>query len=389
LNEALKWAKENEDWIIDLRRTFHTYPELTGKEISTNKRIREYLLKLSIDFLAPEDNITIARITSDEKSGFHAAIRADTDALPIDEGTSISYSSKNPGVMHACGHDAHIAMGLAAARFFKENPHTFKGTVSIIFQPAEEGGGGAQEVIDTGTIDSVTSFFGIHVWPDLPLGTISVRSGPNCASTDDFEVKIKGRSGHAAHPDKGVDPIPVAAQIISAFQNIVTRRVSPLDSCIISVCNMHSGNSWNIIADSAYMQGTIRAFSDDVRNTIVEHMDKIVSNYCDVYGCKGELIVNAITPAVINDDALTKIGEEAVFVSAGDEALRAITPAMIGDDFALYKNIAPICYAFLGVSSDDYGNVPLHNEKFTMDERALAIGVSWLVNCVILSANKH
>ncbi len=385
-----KWVVQNKEWLISVRRKFHMYPEITGKEYNTNKLIREYLNNLKIDFIAPSDNITIAVLKSENKSGLVTGLRADTAALNVNENTGLSFSSKKPGYMHACGHDAHIAMALGAAKYFKENPKDFAGTLKIIFQPAEEGGGGAKQVINTGLVDDVSAFFGLHVWADLPIGKMSVTPGPNCAGTDKFSVKVYGAGGHAAYPDKCIDPVPVLAEIILAFQTIVSRKVSSVDNCVLSICSIDAGNSWNVIADNGELNGTIRTFSDNSRQSIINFMQNIVNHVSMAHGCRGELEVDNKTTAVINDEKLAKIGIKACEAFLGKDSLRTIPKAMIGDDFALYRTIAPSCYGFLGVSNDENKNYPLHHQCFTLDENALIIGTAWLANCItIFSSEKE
>ncbi len=383
---AYDWALKNNDWLVSVRRRFHMYPETAGNEQNTNKIIRQYLKELNVNFIAPSDNITIAVLNSNNNSDLVTALRADTDALKVNENTGLSFSSKNPGCMHACGHDFHITMGLGAAKYFKENPNSFSGTLKIVFQPAEEGGGGAKQVIDTGLVNDVEAFFGLHVWPDLPIGKMNVKPGPNCAGTDKFTVKVYGAGGHAAYPDKCVDPVPVLAEIITAFQTIVSRKVSSMDNCILSVCSVTAGNSWNIIADEGELNGTIRTFSDNSRENIIKFMQSIVIHISKAHECKGELKVSNKTTAVINDEKLAEIGIKASEDVLGKDSIRAISPAMIGDDFALYRSIAPSCYGFLGVSNNK--NYPLHHQRFTPDENALAIGTAWLADCITIFSNE-
>ncbi|MDO5022731.1 MAG: M20 family metallopeptidase [Eubacteriales bacterium] len=388
MNNIYKWAIDNKDWLIAVRRKFHMYPELTGKEYNTNLLIRQYLDELNVSYTAPADNITIAVLDSTNKSDVVTAIRSDTDALAVNENTGLPFSSKNAGCMHACGHDAHITMGLGAAKYFKENPTSFLGTLKIIFQPAEEGGGGAQQVINTGLVNDVNAFFSLHVEPYLPTGKMSIKPGPNCAGTDRFKAMVYGVGGHAAHPDKCVDTVPALAEIISAFQTIVSRKVSPMDNCVLSICNVHAGNTWNVIAGEAKLEGTIRTFSDDTQQKITSLMQKMVENISAAHGCRGTLEVNNITIALINDEKLTNIGIDASKTFLGEDALINTPPAMIGDDFAMYRSIAPSCYGFLGVSSEESKNYPLHHQSFMLDENALPIGTAWLANCISIFSTK-
>lgn len=377
--QAVKhWLKENESWIIETRRLFHQYPELSREEKETNRRIREILSEYSVDFLAPSDTITIATIGKLSLKST-VAFRCDTDALNITENTGLSFASKNQGVMHACGHDAHIAIGLATARCLKYFENELQQRVYVIFQPAEEGERGAQAVIDTGLINDVQQFYGLHVWPDLPVGTIGLKKGSIFSGTDKITIKLCGKSGHAAAPDTAQDTIAATGALLQSLQHIISRFISPKEAGVITIGKIQAGNRWNIIADQTLIEGTVRVVEPSVREVILKHIEEMTHLIAQAHRCEGKFQLDVLSSIIINDEELTLNASEAAALA--DIQVVQVPAQMVGDDFSEYSQIASGCYVLLGVQSEDSEYYPLHHGKFCLNEKGLIHGVAWF--CVL------
>lgn len=380
MDKRLEWMRGHADEINEIRELFHREPELSRHEFKTNERIRAYLDKWGVEYLAPESNITIALLKG-AKDGPVTAFRCDTDALSVTELTGADFASRVPGVMHACGHDTHITMGLAAARYLSLHPETFSGTVKVIFQPAEEGEGGARAVIATGLVNDVSRFFGLHVWPHLPVGAMGLIAGAVCSGTDKMTIRVKGVGGHGACPDKCRDAVVAAAAVVSNLQTIVARNVPPMKTAVLSIGTIHAGTRWNVIADEAVMTGTMRTLDLEAREIMTRRMEEVVEYTCRAQGCTGEVTVENLHGIVINDETVTRFARDAAVLVLGGGAVDA-EPAMIGDDFSMYSAIAPACYAFLGCTKPGDKNIyPLHHGCFLPDKEALLYGAAWLCAC--------
>lgn len=283
-------AEGIEQKLVDIRRHLHQYPELSHEEFETTAYIRRRLEEEEIR-IATQFDLKTGLIA--EVGGLHGgpviALRADIDALPIQEETGLPYASKTPGNMHACGHDFHTAAILGAAFLLKEKEHELLGTIRFVFQPAEEKAAGARKVLQSGALDGVRAIYGMHNKPDLPVGTIGIRPGPLMAAADGFLVELEGIGSHAAVPEASVDPIVAAAQLVTALQSIVSRNVSPLESAVISVTRLNSGTAWNVIPETAVLDGTVRTFDEKVRNRVVERFGEIVNGVAAAYGTKASL----------------------------------------------------------------------------------------------------
>ncbi len=378
-NDYLALANGYAQELMDMRRTLHMYPEAMHHEVETNRRIREFLDQHGIAHLSPAENITVAVLPGDH-GGKVAGIRCDTDALEVVEQSDVPFRSTRPGMMHACGHDGHTAMGLFAARMLHERRAGRAGTVKLIFQPAEEGGKGALKVIDTGAADDVQAFFALHVWPTLPTGQLLVSPGPVCASTDRFTVKITGAGGHGAYPERSADALAAAAALVTQLQHVVSRFVPAMEPCVVSVCSFHAGNRWNVIAGEAGLEGTVRTFSNDIRDQVLARMEEVAHHVAQAHRCTAELTLFSICGPIINDEAMATLAAESAREVFGQSSVHPQAPSMIGDDFAEFSAIAPGAYAFLGIASPDgmLGQRPLHHQQFSLDENALPLGAAWL-----------
>ena len=365
--------------IREIRQYLHTNPELSGKEYKTTEFIKKFLTEHDIKILPfTLKTGVIAEIGEGEKI---VALRADIDALPINEMTDYPYKSQNDGVMHACGHDFHTASLLGAAKILKEREKELKGRVRLIFQPAEEINAGAREVISSGVLEEVSAIAGIHNKPDLPLGTIGIKSGPLMAAVDRFEVKINGTGTHAAAPQNGNDPIVTASQIVTSIQSIVSRYVSPADMAIISVTRISGGNTWNVIPESVEMEGTMRTFKKSVQERIKKLFAQVVKNYTEAFEQKYEILWGDSHPFVDNDEMLAKlIGEE---VSAfADVKVPEMTTG--GEDFSFYQGKVPGLFAFIGTGCP----YEWHNPAFQIKDEALYFSINYYIAAVDVMLKK-
>lgn len=374
--------------IVQWRRDFHRFPELGFKERRTSTAIAEKLTAWGIPHQTGiAQTGIVARITGKRK-GHHKvlAIRADMDALPIQEENIVNYRSQIDNMMHACGHDGHTAIALGTAKYLWEHRDDFSGTVKIIFQPAEEGPGGAKPMIEAGVLanPTVDAIIGLHLWNNLPLGTVGVRSGALMAATEFFHCKITGRGGHGALPQQTIDSILVAAQVVNAIHTIVARNVSPLESAVISIGEFHAGSAVNVIADSAKLSGTVRYFNPEVGMKIASRLEEVIAGVCASHGATYDLQYHKLYPAVINDYAIAELVRSvAENVIETPEGIVPECQTMGGEDMSFFLEAVPGCYFFLGSANPDKGLAyPHHHPRFNFDETALATGVEIFVRCV-------
>lgn len=357
--------------LISIRRNLHEHPELSYEEFETTKAIKNWLEEKNITIINSSLETGVIAEISGNNSGPLIAIRADIDALPIQEETNLPYASKIHGKMHACGHDFHTASIIGAAYLLKEKESSLNGTVRFIFQPAEESSNGACKVIEVGHLHGVQAIFGMHNKPDLPVGTIGIKDGPLMAGVDRFEIEIHGVGTHAAVPDAGVDPIVASSQIVMALQTIVSRNISSSHNAVVSVTNIHSGNTWNVIPEKATLEGTVRTFQAETREKIPALMKRIIQGVSDALGVKTEFRFYPGPPAVHNDTSLTNLSTQV----AEKMNLNIIspTPLMAGEDFSFYQQEIPGSFVFMGTS----GTHEWHHPAFTVDERALPISAEF------------
>ncbi|TNP08107.1 M20 peptidase aminoacylase family protein [Bacillus pacificus] len=359
------------DQLISIRRNLHKNPELSYEEFETTKAIKNWLEEKNITIINSSLETGVIAEISGNSNGPLIAIRADIDALPIQEETNLSYASKIRGKMHACGHDFHTAAIIGAAYLLKEREPSLNGTVRFIFQPAEESSNGACKVIEAGHLHGVQAIFGMHNKPDLPVGTIGIKDGPLMAGVDRFEIEIHGVGTHAAVPDAGVDPIVASSQIVMALQTIVSRNISSSHNAVVSVTNIHSGNTWNVIPEKAILEGTVRTFQAETREKIPALMERIIKGVSNALGVKTEFHFHSGPPAVHNDEILTHLCTQ----TAQEMSLDVITPtpSMAGEDFSFYQQHIPGSFVFMGTS----GTHEWHHPSFTVDERALPISAEY------------
>ncbi len=369
--------KKYKDEVIRLRRDFHMHPELGFEENRTSGIVRDYLNDLGIETRVMAKTGVVGEINNGGNK--RIAIRADMDALPINEENDVPYCSIYPGKMHACGHDAHTAMLLVTAKILSQME--FEGNIRFIFQPAEEGLNGARKMVEEGAIDGVDSIFGLHVWANLPSGNIAISPGPVLANVDLFRVVIKGKGGHGASPHETVDPIVASSYIISSLQSIVSRNVDPMKSAVITVGKINGGTAFNIIPENVEFEGTVRTFDEDVHNLIEKRISELIENEARAFGAKGKIEYKHLNYATVNDERLAIIGRR---VAARIMNVVEQEPDMGGEDFSEYARIIPGLFAFLGTRNEEKGIIyPHHNPRFNVDEDALIYGVVFEVNMAI------
>lgn len=365
------------DKLVSYRRELHRNPELSEKEFETTKRISKWLTDAGINILDyPLKTGVIAEIKG-EKQGPTIALRADIDALPIKEATGLEFASENTGVMHACGHDFHTTSILGAAILLNERKSELNGNVRIIFQPSEENAQGAEKIFNLGVLDNVEAIFGFHNKPDLPVGTIGIKSGSLMASVDRFEIDVIGVGGHAGMPQNCVDPIVIGSKIITGLQSIISRGLSSFDNAVISVTRFQSGNTWNVIPEKSEIEGTVRTFQNEARELIPTLMKRVADGIASAFGAKIEFRWFPYLPVVNNSpefkDILTESAEE-----LGYTVVEA-KPNPGGEDFAFYQTKIPGFFVWIGVN----GPKEWHHPSYVLDENALSVSASFFANTAI------
>lgn len=387
---VLEEVKKIEDYMIEMRRYFHQNAELSWKEFKTADKIAEELDKMEIPYTRVCGTGIIGTIEGNKEKPI-IGIRADIDALPIIEETGLEFKSLDENVMHACGHDSHMAMLLGAAKVLNDNRDKLNCTVKLIFQPAEEyiNDSGAKHLVLLDEIKEIDNIVAAHIWPYIETGKVSVEAGPRLSSADTFEIKVSGKGGHGGIPDQAVDPIVVAASLVNNLQSLVSREIPSKEPCVVSICSINSGNSANVIPDFAILEGTTRTFNNDIRNSLPKKIERIISNTCKAFRADYEFIYHEGTPPTINEEESSKIAEESVIKALGEDALIKHDPSMIGEDFAKLLGIIPGCLAFVGTRNEEEGKIyPNHNPKFDIDECSMKYGSAFFIEYVLNMQNK-
>ena len=369
--------------LVQWRRQFHIQPELGFQEQATGAFIAKTLTEIGIPHQTGIARTGIVATITSPYPGPVLAIRSDIDALPIQEENEVPYRSQNNGIMHACGHDGHTAIALGTADYLWHHRHDFKGTVKIIFQPAEESPGGAKSMIDEGVLKNpnVDAIIGLHLWNNFPLGTLGISSGPLMAAVECFRLDIFGKGGHGAIPHQTVDSVVVSAQIVNALQTIVSRNVDPLDSVVVTVGELHAGTKLNVIADKARMSGTVRYFNPNLKGYFGRRIEAIIAGICQTFGATYELDYWWLYPPVINDEKIADLVRSvAIDMIETPAAIISYYQTMGGEDMSFFLQEIPGCYFFLGSANQDKGfTYPHHHPRFDFDETALLMGVEIFV----------
>lgn len=378
----------NKSEILEIRRKIHSHPETAFSEQITANLIADKLLSWGIEVHTKIGVTGVVGVLRGANGTKSIGLRADMDALFLHEENSFSHSSKLPGVMHACGHDGHVAMLLAAAQVLAKNK-SFMGTINFIFQPAEEGGNGAKAMIQDGLFKRFPcdAVFALHNWPGIKAGDFATRTGAIMASCNEFEITIKGRGAHAAMPDLGCDPIFATAQIINGLQAVITRNKSPVDSAVLSITRMNAGTSFNIIPDEAKISGTVRAFNNDVLDKIEERMFNIAKATAAAHECKINFRFTRQSPPTINDQQQTQFAVAIMESIVGSNHVdKNVQPTMGAEDFSSMLNVLPGCYAFIGNGDGMHrelghglGPCMLHNPSYDFNDDILPLGASYWV----------
>ena len=374
--------KNIKDEIYTIRRHFHRYPELSFKEFNTAETISQHLNNLGISH---KKGVGKTGIVGEINfgPGPTIALRADMDALPIQEENNLDYKSLNDGVMHACGHDGHMAILLGAANALSKNSKLKKGTVRFIFQPAEEGLGGAKYMIEDGCLDKVDEIYGLHLWNYQLYGEVGIKDGPVMASADLFDIEVSGKGGHGATPQGTIDAIVVASNLVTMLQTIVSRNTNPLESTVLSIGKIKGGHNFNIISDKVHMSGTTRAYTEENRKMIKQRMKEVIEGVSKSFGADIKLnYKDGYPPTVNHSSQVEKVLEAASSVVASGAKNPYLS--MGGEDFSYYLQNKPGCFFFVGSAPNENEilSTPHHCSHFNIDERALLIGASVYVNLI-------
>ncbi|WP_010285847.1 M20 metallopeptidase family protein [Kurthia massiliensis] len=368
--------------IITWRRHLHMYPELSYEEVKTAQYVEQQLKQMAHFHITRLTPTSVLAVLKGKRPGKTVAFRADMDALPIQEDTDLPFQSKHDGVMHSCGHDAHTAMLLGAAKVLSERGQAFAGELRFVFQHGEEvAPGGAVDLVAQGIMNNVDYIFALHVHPEYETGQIAIRSGKMNAAGDDFAITVQGKGGHASEPYKAIDPLIIGTEIVTALQTIVSRKMPTFDTPVLSVTMFHCGQAPNIIDDVAKIGGTIRSHDERVRVASREQLEKIVHNICLMHGATAIITWDLGCAAVINDEEATHFAKQAAEAVVGVEQTVPIQePLFIAEDFSAYTEVVPGAMQLLGVYNKALGDpYPLHHSKFRLDEKALINGTQYFV----------
>ncbi|MDP2983597.1 MAG: M20 family metallopeptidase [Candidatus Latescibacter sp.] len=379
-NSIAEIPREILETLIDIRHVLHRYPETAHKEFKTAETIETFLDGIGVRHSRCAETGVVALVG--KEGGRTAALRADTDAIEVQDISGLPYTSVNKGVSHACGHDGHITILLGTAWALKQIESALPGVVKLIFQPAEESGTGAARMIRDGALSSPVpdAIFALHGWPGIPLGRIGCRSGPVMAAVDSFRITVKGSGTHGAMPHTGVDPITIAARIIEGIQLVRSRMIDPLIPFVVSVGSIHGGFSVNVIPDEVVMGGTIRTLERETRAEIIGHLERMARSTAQASGGKAFFEITESFPPNINDDRAIDLVRDAVRETLGPENIVEMkTPTMGGEDFSFFLEKIPGAYFKLGVGD----RFPLHNPAFDFDDRAIPVGIGVMTGVAV------
>ena len=379
----LEKIEQNKEDLLNIRHQIHRHPETAFEEIETTKLIKKALDDAGIENHPNGDSTGVIGLIHGAKEGPILAIRADIDALPIKENTGLPFASEVSGKCHACGHDLHTTVLIGAARLLKEYQNDLCGTIKLIFQPAEEVMTGAAKTIANGALENPKPDFilACHTWPDMPAGSIGVRKGTMLGASDSFKVKVIGKGGHAAHPQKGIDPVVIAAHIITQLQTIVSRRVAAIDPVVVTVGHLEAGTAANIIPNEAYFEGTVRTQSNETRNHVAEILKQLAIGTAQAMGGDAEVSYTfGVGPTISEDHLVDEISETVTELLGSDKLLQVPSPSMGSEDFARYLEHIPGAIFRLGTHNDTpESKLALHNASLLFDEKAIPAGVATMV----------
>lgn len=388
----LKKAEAIKDKLIALRRDIHAHPEIGLHETRTAKIIAETLEQYGIEVQRNVGVTGVVGLLRGKYPGKTILLRADMDCLKISEENNIKYKSEYPNLMHACGHDAHIAWLIGAAIILSELKGKIKGNIKFLFQPAEEKEGGAEKTIHSGVLENpkVDAIIGAHVWPNIETGKIGIKSGPLMAASDNFKISIYGKGGHGGQPHKCIDPIAVACEIYMALQTVISRKVDPLEPVVITIGKFNSGSAHNVIPDKAEMEGTIRTLTHEVRDKIPDIMESIIKGISLANGAKYNFEFIPYHAPVINDSEITSVVGKAAAKLLGHKSIIIVDkPTMIGEDFSSFEEKVPGTFFWVGTYNSKKGIIkPLHNPEFNIDEDIIYKAAAVFAECAIVYLNE-
>ena len=378
-------VEAQKDWIIEKRRMLHRVPERGFAEYKTQKIVMDALDELGIPYTT--ERTWVIGLIEGALPGDVVALRADMDALPIEEPEGCAFRSEHPGMMHACGHDAHTAILLGAAKVLAGMKDQLRGSVKLLFQPAEETDGGAEPMVKAGAMESphVDRVYGLHVMPNLPVGTIETRVGTLNASTDSVKITVHGKAGHGAYPERSVDAIVGSAQVICALQTLVSRNLSPLSSAVLSLGMIEGGTAQNIICDKVTIRGTLRTANSEIRAMMKRRIEEVAGGVAQAMGCTAEVEVTSGYAALVNDtQEANRVRRVAARLFGAENAVEKAEPSMGGEDFSFFCDEAPGAFFHVGcVRKEEMPAPPLHSKDFALDEQCLTIGALMHVALVL------
>jgi amidohydrolase len=377
LSEIKNIAQNFAPRLIEIRRHLHAHPELSGEEYQTSAYIAGVLSSCGLNVKEAVGKTGVVGELIGSGSDYRTlAIRTDMDALPIQEYPQLDFASRNPGIMHACGHDVHSTLGMGTAMVLSQLSESLPGKIRFLFQPAEEIAQGAKWMVKDGVMEEVDAIYGVHVFPSIPAGCIGIRYGALTSAADELEIIIQGESGHGARPHQAIDAIWIAAQVITTLQQSISRTQNPLHPIVLSIGKIEGGRAHNIIADRVRMIGTVRSLHPESHANLPQWIENIVQNICQTFGAKCQVDYRRGVPSVQNDEKLTQIVEAATREAWGDASVQILPePSLGAEDFSIYLEKAPGCMFRLGVGYHDKTNYPLHHPKFEIDEDAIVTGV--------------
>lgn len=379
-------AAEMQDQLVAWRRDFHRHPELGFEEVRTAGIVAKHLGDLGIEVQTGVGKTGVIGVLDGAQPGAVIMLRFDMDALPIKEANETEYVSQNPGVMHACGHDAHTAIGMGVAQLLTKHRDQLKGTVKFVFQPAEEGLGGALAMIEDGALQGPQPeiAYGLHVWNDMPVGRAAVGAGAVMAAAGIFKITVHGKGGHGAQPHKTIDAVMVGAAIVNALQTIVARNVPPRKTAVVTVAAFHAGEAFNVIADTAELNGTFRSFDDVTHDKLMQRIHEVAEHTAAALGARAEVEIMQISPVTVNAaDAADKVRAVASDVLGADQ-VESDQFTTGSEDMSEFLKLVPGCFFFVGSRNDEKNfNAPHHNPHFDIDESVLPLGVAILAEATV------
>jgi len=385
-------VQKHADDAIETRRRIHQNPELGFEEEKTAGLVSEKLRSWGLDVEEGVAQTGVVGLLEGSCDGPTVLLRADMDALPIQEENDVPYRSQTDGVMHACGHDAHTSVNLYVAKILSEQTDAFPGRIKFIFQPAEEGPGGAKPMIEEGVLEdpAVDAAFGLHVWNPLEIGQVGIRSGPLLSCADKFQVTVTGEGGHGAAPHEAHDPVVCASQMVTALQTIASRETDPLSPVVVTVGKIEGGTRFNVIPDEVQFEGTVRTYDRDFRRTLPDRIERICSKTAESMNCSAELDYEFYYPPTINHEAEAGIAREAAARVVGEDRITSECRTLGGEDFAFFLEEVPGCFVFVGSSNEEKGLThPHHSARFNIDEKVIPIAVEVMKETVLNYLNTH